>query len=117
MIYYHYSVVMYVKNIDRDKLSKEIYDTVLHRKCVIRSGLYLATYLKHLGRIDIAKQLIQRCLVHDLSKLENFQEFTALSSIINQNEAMRNVANVLTENQKEVIKLHWKNNRHHPDYH
>ena len=75
-----------MKNIDRIKLSKEIYDTILHRKCVLRSGMYLATYLEQHGDKELAHQLIDRCLVHDISKLEDTREFAALASIIDQSE-------------------------------
>ena len=105
-----------MKNIDRVKLSKEIYDTILHRKCVLRSGTYLSYYLDSHGRKEIAKQLIDRCLVHDISKLEDTREFAALASIIDQNDSMKNVAHKLTDRQREMISLHWKNNSHHPEH-
>ena len=105
-----------MKSIDRIKLSKEIYDTVLHRKCVLRSGLYLATYLKHHGEKELADQLIERCLVHDISKLEDTREFAALASIIDQSEDMKNVTHELTDRQKEMISLHWAHNSHHPEH-
>ena len=105
-----------MKLIDREKLSKEIYDTLLHRKCVIKSGLYLATYLKNNGQEPLVEPLIKRCLEHDLSKLNNTTEFAALASIINQREQMKDVNNELTEQQKQMIMLHWKNNSHHPEH-
>ncbi len=105
-----------MKSIDREKLSKEIYDNILHRKCVLRSGMYLATYLKTINQDQLAEALINRCLLHDLSKLENTDEFTALASIVNQNCAMRNVHNELTPQLRKIIQLHWKHNTHHPEH-
>ena len=105
-----------MKNIDRIKLSKEIYDTILHRKCVLRSGMYLATYLEQHGDKKLAHQLIDRCLVHDISKLEDTREFAALASIIDQSEDMKIVSHELTDRQKEMISLHWQHNSHHPEH-
>ena len=116
MIKYFLSVVSDVKKIDREKLAKEICDTIIHRKCVIRSGFYLATFLERENRQELASQLIQRCLVHDMSKLEDTREFAALASIIDQRADMTNVEHVLTDAQKKAIALHWEHNSHHPEH-
>lgn len=116
MIQYSLSVVISVKKIDREKLAKEICDTIIHRKCVIRSGFYLATFLEKENREDIARQLIKRCLTHDMSKLEDTREFAALASIVDQRKDMTNVEHVLTDAQKKAISLHWEHNSHHPEH-
>ena len=105
-----------MKKIDREKLAKEICDTIIHRKCVIRSGFYLATYLEQEDKEDLARQLIKRCLIHDISKLEDTKEFAALASIVDQRADMTNVEHVLTDAQKKAIALHWEHNSHHPEH-
>ncbi len=105
-----------MKNIDRIKLSNLIYDTILHRQCVLRSGKYLATELYNNGEMELANQLIENCLVHDISKLEDIREFAALASIIDQKKDMQDIKHVLTDTQKSMIELHWENNAHHPEH-
>ena len=105
-----------MKKIDREKLAKEIYDTILHRKCVIRSGFYLATFLEQEGKEELARHLIKRCLIHDISKLEDTKEFAALASIVDQRADMTNIEHVLTDAQKKAIALHWEHNSHHPEH-
>ncbi len=78
--------------------------------------MYLATYLERHGEKELANQLIERCLVHDISKLEDTREFAALASIIDQNEDMKNVSHELTDCQKKMISLHWAHNSHHPEH-
>ena len=68
-------------SIDTDKLSKEINDTLMHRACVMRSGRYLAKYLIRCGRSVDALRLIANCAIHDISKINNLDEFLSLASI------------------------------------
>ena len=102
--------------INAEKLSKEINDTLLHRNFVLRSGQYLAAYLMQHHRNLDAIQLIGRCMVHDMSKINNTEEFMALASIVEEIGDMSDEGHVLSEQQKNAIKLHWKNNSHHPEF-
>ena len=105
-----------MQKIDIIKLTKEVKDTVLHRKCVIKSGKYLSSYLAKNNRSDDAIKLVERCSVHDLSKIQNLEEFMALASIVDDMNEMKNINNTLSDKKKEAIKLHWKNNSHHPEH-
>lgn len=105
-----------MKKINTEKLSKEMHDTLVHRACVMRSGQYLASYLmKHDRGVD-AIRLLGRCSVHDISKIQNTEEFMALASIIDDIENLKNVNYVQTPEQIEAKRLHWANNSHHPEY-
>ena len=105
-----------MRNIDTDKLSKEMNDTLVHRACVMRSGQYLSRYLIHRNRSVDAIRLIGRCSVHDMSKIQNTEEFMLLASIVDDIEDMKNIKHVLSPEQVNAIKLHWKRNSHHPEY-
>ena len=105
-----------MKTIDTHKLSKEMNDTLVHRACVMRSGQYLSRFLIHRNRSVDAIRLIGRCSVHDMSKIQNTEEFMALASIIDEIDDMQNIEHVLSPEQISAIKLHWKRNSHHPEY-
>lgn len=104
------------KEISTAKLTKEINDTLIHRACVMRSGEYLASYLTVHNRSVDASRLIARCAAHDLSKLQNTEEFMSLASIADEMDTMHDVEHVLSAKQQEAIRLHWKSNSHHPEY-
>ena len=102
--------------IDAEKLSKQLNDTLIHRQYVMRSGTYLAKYLMSIGKEIDAIRLVLRCSEHDLSKLRNLDEFLALASIVDNMSGMRDVSHELTNIEKDAIRLHWKNNTHHPEH-
>ena len=105
-----------MRQIDTEKLSMEMNDTMIHRQCVIRSGNYLAKYLIHRNRSVDAIRLIGRCQIHDMSKITNAEEFMALASIVDTLEDLRDVNHTQSEEQIEAKSLHWKRNSHHPEY-
>lgn len=105
-----------MKKIDTEKLSKEVQDTLIHRACVMRSGMYLASYLIRKNRSVDALRLIGRCSVHDISKIKNTEEFMALASIVDDIDQMSDIEHIPTKEQVEAKALHWKNNSHHPEY-
>ena len=102
--------------VNHDALGRQLNDTLLHRQYVMRSGTYLSKYLIYKKRDLDAVSLLLRGYVHDLSKLRNLDEFMALASIVDDIGTMSDVSHELTDRQKEAIKLHWKNNSHHPEY-
>lgn len=105
-----------MKQIDTEKLSKEMNDTLIHRACVMRSGMYLARYLIHRSRSVDAIRLLVRCSIHDISKMQNTEEFMSLASIVDQIDTMHDIKHVLSEEQENAIRLHRKRNSHHPEY-
>ncbi len=102
--------------IDVNKLSRQLNDTMIHRQFVMRSGTYLAKYLTYKKRDIDAIRLLLRCSEHDLSKLRNLDEFLALASIVDDIGNMSDISHRLTSDQKDAIRLHWKNNSHHPEH-
>lgn len=105
-----------MKQIDTEKLSKEMNDTLIHRACVMRSGMYLARYLIYRNRSVDAIRLLGRCSIHDISKIQNTEEFMSLASIVDEIDTMHNIEHVLSEKQENAIRLHRKRNSHHPEY-
>ena len=105
-----------MRNVDTNKISKEVNDTLVHRACVMRSGKYLSRFLIHCNRSVDAIRLLARCSVHDISKIQNMDEFLSLASIIDQMGSMQDVSHVLSSSQQEAIRLHWENNSHHPEH-
>jgi hypothetical protein len=105
-----------MRKIDPDKLSKELKDILIHRECVQRSGLMMATYLKEKQMGGDSTSLIARCQTHDLSKMNNLEEFLSLASIVDQIDDMQDIHHIHTHEQSRSIELHWSNNKHHPEY-
>ena len=105
-----------MRNVDTEKISKEINDALKHRACVMRSGKYLSRYLIHCNRSVDAIRLLARCSVHDISKIQNTEEFLSLASIIDQMDSLHDVSYVLSSSQQDAIRLHWENNSHHPEH-
>jgi hypothetical protein len=71
-------------------------------------------YLYELGRNDDALELARRCSVHDHSKLET-EEIECFIKLPND-KGLDKHSGVLTDEQKKLISIHWKKNRHHPEY-
>ncbi len=105
-----------MKNVDTEKISQEINDALKHRACVMRSGKYLSSYLIHCNRSVDAIRLLARCSIHDISKIQNTEEFLSLASIVDQMDSMHDTSHVLSTAQQDAIRLHWKNNSHHPEF-
>lgn len=94
---------------------EHIRDTLLHKKFVMEAGLKLIENLFEENRIDEALALAQRCVYHDESKLgpDEMKEFLQLPK---DGANMKFADMPLTENISNLIKTHWSNNRHHPEY-
>ena len=91
-------------------------DTVIHKEQIKKSCFKLAAYLKKVGAVEHAKQLIERAKVHDDSKISCVEELRALSSIINDKTTLVDSNALLTNIKQEAIELHWKHNTHHPEH-
>ncbi len=106
-----------MENVNTIQISKEINDTLIHRACVMRSGEYLAKYLIHCGRSVDAIRLLARCSIHDISKLQNTEEFLSLASIVDEMGDMHDTSHVLSPAQIKATKLHHDHNDHHIEFH
>ena len=94
---------------------EHIKDTLLHKKYVLEAGLKLIEYLFEEGRNEDAIALAHRCANHDESKLgpEEMQEFLQLPK---EGLNMKFADMPLSENISNLIKIHWNNNRQHPEH-
>lgn len=102
--------------INSRKIKKELTDIIIHRECVIRTGSYLATYLKKINHGGDSISIQRRCAVHDISKLQNLEEFMALASIVDSMDGMRSPTHIQTKEEIKAKEEHWKNNSHHPEH-
>ena len=91
-------------------------DTIIHKKYVEESCLKLVSYLERMKAYEHAKMLRERAKTHDDSKISCEDEMRALSLIINDKTTLRDSSKQLSQIQKDALKLHWKHNRHHPEY-
>ena len=82
-----------------NKILSFIEDTILHKQYVLESGKLLSEYLIKNGEFDLALELLKRCAVHDNSK-----------------NTMKDPNASMDDFMKKAISIHWKNNRHHPEY-
>ena len=105
-----------MRKIDPIKLTHEIIDTLIHRECVQRSGLYLATELKKIQKGEQSTSLICRCQTHDVSKMNNLEEFLALASIVDNIDDLSNINYEPSPEVKKATALHQQNNDHHWGY-
>lgn len=94
---------------------KEIEDTFTHKKYVLDAALKMARYLFKQGNDDLGMHLLKRATKHDNSKLE-LEELEALSKIAEDGDSLREANEKMSDFKKKAIELHWKNNRHHPEF-
>ena len=99
------------KELQKRKLGSLITALIFTKSCE-----KLAAYLEKEGATHHAKMLRARAVVHDNSKIINEDELIALSRIINDKSSMRDSSVMLTPVMRDAIKLHWKNNSHHPEH-
>ena len=93
----------------------QLIDFLEHKKYILESGTILVKHLLKENKDEEAFKLLKRLAVHDNSKLEK-EEFCFLCNIpvdlgnfINENE-------IISDSLKKSIELHWKHNKHHPEY-
>lgn len=94
---------------------EHIKDTLVHKKYVLEAGQILIDYLFEQNRNDDAIALAYRCARHDESKLgnEEMQEFLKLPK---EGLNMKFADMPLADNISNLIRVHWANNRHHPEF-
>lgn len=100
------------------KMIKQIEDTVNHKKLFLDSANLMFNLLLEIGENDLALGVIRRASVHDNSKFSDI-EIEALSQISEKQENKDGFTNPeykLNNEQLELIKTHWKHNRHHPEH-
>lgn len=98
-----------------DKVLFHIKDNIIHKQLVLDSAYILCEYLFSINKQELGLQLIQRAVEHDNSKFNNNELFD-ISDIKDDFKNFKNPEQLLSENDQEKIKEHWKNNRHHPEH-
>ena len=95
----------------KNGVRRHIHDTLTHKHFFIQSTMKMIEYLYAQDRYDDALELAKRCSMHDHSKLEmdEVQHFIQLPIESKPNGR-------LTEEQRQLIEMHWKRNRHHPEF-
>lgn len=98
---------------DTEKMYK---DTFIHKEYVLDVCNKFATYLKANGFYHEACELKKRAIIHDNSKITNHDEFLALTSIVSDKSCLEKASVPLSTLKQNSIKLHWRNNTHHPEH-
>lgn len=94
---------------------EHILDTITHKKYVLEACQKLMNLLYQENRLEEAYELAERCLVHDQSKIEQV-ELKNFTELDNAREGMKIASRLMTDKEKEIISIHWKHNRHHPEH-
>lgn len=100
---------------DNQRYEYIINDLIEHKKYVLESCKRMSKYLFKHGQPQLAKDLLRRAFVHDDSKLDDDEMEKFLELKIKDNP-FKNANSLLNDYEKERISVHWKKNRHHPEY-
>lgn len=103
-----------MNRVEQMYIKAHITDTLVHKATLLSVAQKMVEYLFENERGGEAIELAKRCFVHDNSKLES-EELYNFAELMSQTKDSKRKP--LTDNQKKLIELHWKNNRHHPEYH
>ncbi|MBR1454238.1 MAG: hypothetical protein IJ593_06295 [Lachnospiraceae bacterium] len=101
--------------INSEKLKELANDTVTHKKLVLDSCLLMAEHFLSNGETQLAIDILKRGATHDNSKF-NADEFKSLAQILNSTKCFTDADAQLSDAEKKAIQVHWKKNRHHPEY-
>ena len=97
-----------------NKILNHIDETINHKQHVLESAKILSEYLVLNDKLDDAITLIIRCSVHDNSKFTK-EERNSLLNIENK-DSLKDPRIKMDDKLKETLKIHWKNNSHHPEH-
>ena len=97
-----------------DNIRLQIKGTLIHKSIILNSANKMFDYLVDNNQEKLAMELIERIIVHDNSKFTS-EELYGLAKIKNK-KALTDPNVLLSEEQQKLVELHWKNNRHHPEY-
>lgn len=96
-------------------VKKHITDTLTHKQYFTKACLKMLDYLYSCDRYEDALELAKRCSMHDHSKLE-MDEVKYFVELLSEEDENHTPNGRLTDKQKKLIELHWKRNRHHPEF-
>ena len=98
-----------------DKVLFHIKDNIEHKQLILDTAYVLCEYFFSIGKQELGLQLMQRAVEHDNSKFTK-NELTDIACIKDDFKNFKNPEKLLSENDLNKIKEHWKNNRHHPEH-
>lgn len=99
----------------KDNIINQLTDTIIHKKLVLDSCFIMSGYLCSNDQNDLALELLKRASTHDMSKFDK-KELINLSSLPSNKGAFKDPNSEMSEEEIDLIKLHWKHNSHHPEY-
>lgn len=100
------------------RIEKQIKDTIIHKKYFFDSSLIMFDLLLEEGKDELAINFIRRASVHDNSKLlpEEIDALSKIAPLQEDDDGFTNPNYRLNEKQLDLIRIHWKHNRHHPEF-
>lgn len=98
-----------------DKIKKYIDDLLVHKQYMLESCNKMVKWLLNNNQEVLAIELVERAIIHDNSKFTD-EEMDALGKLYETKEPLVNPDHILEDSDKDLIRTHWKNNRHHPEY-
>ena len=90
-------------------------DTMIHKRLVFEMSCKMAVFFLSQGEDEKAVEILQRGWEHDNSKFLK-EELEGLAKISDDHASMRHAGKQLPDEMKEYLKLHYKNNTHHPEH-
>lgn len=92
-------------------------DTLEHKALVLLECFKLYKWLIEKDELDIAEKLAKSCMLHDNSKITilEYEKMSLIPTIANITP-MIDPESLPTKETKEILKIHWLNNRHHPEH-
>ena len=100
---------------DIDKLERMADDIITHKIYVLQICQKVFKYLCDNNQSQVGIDLLKRAATHDNSKFSE-SEFERMASILKTDECFKNAKYKLSKEERDIIRLHWKNNRHHPEH-
>lgn len=92
-----------------------INDLIEHKKLILDCAKIMSNYLYLNNEKELSEEIIKRAIVHDSSKLDN-DELKSFLELKIKEKSFRNAKSLLNDYEKERISIHWRKNRHHPEY-
>ena len=87
----------------------------VHKKHLIDSCCKMAIYFLENDNEKLALELMERAFIHDISKV-SIAEFHAQDAFGSYSKYSESKDKNFTEDEQKFLRIHWSNNRHHPEY-
>lgn len=97
------------------KAIKHLNDLLEHKRFILISCNIMVDWLFKQGQEELAIELVRRAIVHDNSKFSK-DELSYIIQLSESNDSLTNPNYIMNDNDRKCIELHWKHNRHHPEF-